>query len=32
MFIRKWEFYLAMCIGSFAGERTDVVQFELSHA
>lgn len=28
-FIRKWEFYLASCIASFASKRTNVYQFEL---
>lgn len=31
-FQRSWRFYLAMCAAAFAVERTDVVQFELSHA
>lgn len=31
-FQRSWRFYLAMCAAAFAVNRTDVVQFELSHA
>jgi cyclopropane-fatty-acyl-phospholipid synthase len=31
-FIRKWQFYLAYCIGSFTSKRTDVIQFSLTHA
>lgn len=29
---RSWRFYLAMCAAAFAVNRTDVVQFELTHA
>lgn len=31
-FIRSWRFYLSMCIGAFAADRTNVVQVELVHA
>ncbi len=31
-FIRSWRFYLSMCIGAFAANRTNVVQVELVHA
>lgn len=31
-FIRKWRYYLAACMGGFAGAHTDVVQFELAHS
>lgn len=31
-FQRSWRFYLAMCAAAFAVGRTNVVQFELSHA
>lgn len=30
-FIRKWQFYLAFCAAGFGSERTDVVQYSLSH-
>jgi cyclopropane-fatty-acyl-phospholipid synthase len=31
-FIRIWRLYLASCIGSFAVDRTSVMQVELQHA
>lgn len=31
-FIRCWRFYLAYCIASFESNRTNVVQYELTHA
>lgn len=31
-FIRLWRFYLAFCIVGFRSGRTDVMQFELTHA
>ncbi len=31
-FIRNWQFYLGVCTAAFAGNHTDVVQVELTHA
>jgi cyclopropane-fatty-acyl-phospholipid synthase len=30
-FIRKWQFYLAYCAAGFSSNKTDVIQFSLTH-
>ena len=30
-FIRKWQFYLAYCAAGFASNRTDVIQYTMTH-